>query len=154
MCIGFGSEMEEEVCHHLALENIAKLAEQNGFLGSCSLIKGPEFTFYKQACEFGWHLARKSHIHTKVISAVEGKFEENNLYKEGIDALVGKAKVINYINPLMSIMWFFDLKKVVSNNLLAKDFGLTNTNVDVLIVFRQLIDKLTQIKRKRKAIPL
>lgn len=154
MCIGFGTETEEELCHHSALENIAHLTQQGGFLGSCSLTKGPEFTLYKKACEFGWNQTRKSHIHTKVISAVEGHFGESNLY-DGIDAQVASGvKVINYINPLMPIMWFFDLKKVIANNYLAKPFGVTSTSTDVLIVYRQMIDQLAEIKRKRQVIPL
>lgn len=154
MCIGFGTEMEEGVCHHLALENIAKISEIGGFLGSCSLMtENSQYEAYKDACEYGWKDVRKSHIHTKVISAVEGKFGDENLY-DGIDAQVGGVKVMNYTNPLMGIMWFFDLGKVMMRNKLATPFENTNTATDVLMVYRQMIDQLAKTKRARKPIPL
>lgn len=154
MCVGFGAEMEEGVCHYSALENISRITEDGGFWGSCSLITGnPNYEAYKRACEHGWEGTRKSHIHTKVISAVEGKFGEENLY-DGIDAQVGGVKVVNWTNPLMSIMWFFDLATVMASNKLDVAFSITNTYTDVLMVYRQMIDELAKTKRVRKQLPI
>ncbi|MDQ7037291.1 MAG: DUF1152 domain-containing protein [Anaerolineae bacterium] len=36
--IGFGTEVEEGVCHHHALENMAALTKARAFYGSCSLL--------------------------------------------------------------------------------------------------------------------
>lgn len=36
-CIGFGTEIEEALCHYTALENMAALVKSGGFLGSCAL---------------------------------------------------------------------------------------------------------------------
>jgi hypothetical protein len=154
MCVGFGAEMEEGVCHYSALENISKITENGGFWGCCSLITGnPNYESYKKACEHGWDGVRKSHIHTKVISSVEGKFGDENLY-DGIDAQVGGTKVINWINPLMSIMWFFDLDKVMMRNKLDVPFSITNTYTDVLMIYRQMIDQLATTRRSKKCLPI
>lgn len=154
MCLGFGTEMEEGLCHYSAFENISKISENGGFLGSCSLIIGnPNYEAYKRACEYGWKDVRKSHIHTKVISAVEGKFGDDNLY-EGVDAQLIDKTVVNWINPLMSIMWFFDLNKVISRNKLHLPFSVANTYTDVMMIYRQMVDKLLFNEKKRKKIPL
>lgn len=36
-CIGFGTEVEEKVCHYNALENMAALVKAGAFYGSCAL---------------------------------------------------------------------------------------------------------------------
>jgi hypothetical protein len=152
VCLGFGTEMEEALCHHSALENMAVLTRDGAFLGSCSLVKGDEYDLYKRGCEHGWSDGRKSHIHSKVISAVEGLFGNTNLYCD-VDARVGALQVINYITPLMPIYWFFHLEPVIQRNALAKPLSITNTWTDVMMVYRQLIDVLKP-QRPRQALPL
>jgi len=153
VCSGFGSELEEDVCHHHVLENIALLCENGGFLGSCSLLKGTkEFEIYKEMCEWVWSEGRKSHIQTKVISAVEGVFGNNNLY-EGVEAnILGNTEAKNYITPLTSMYWFFDLHKVMLQNVLYDALSKTATATDLLMVYRQSID--TVKKRARMGLPL
>lgn len=150
-CMGFGTELEEGLCHHHVLRNMADLMADDAFYGCCALSKKTSgYKKYKEACEYVWSNARKSHIHTKVISSVEGKFGNENLY-DGVDAQVGGEKCVNYISPLMGIYWFFDLQKVVAKNRIAKAISQTNTSTDVLMIYRQMIDQLG--RRSREPIP-
>lgn len=152
VCLGFGTETDEEVCHNHALQNMAALAADGAFWGCSSLTKDdPEYQVYREVCEYAWADGRrKSHVHTKVISAVEGKFGDDSLYSDVDPQLGGKTNTVNYINPLMPIMWFYDLDKVLARNKLAKLFENTNLSTDVLMIYRSNKPSL----RKRQSIPL
>jgi hypothetical protein len=153
VCVGFGSETDEDVCHHFALENMAALAGDGAFWGCSSLTKDdPEYQAYKEVCNevFLTPGRRKSHIHTKIISAVEGKFGDDSLYTDVDPQLTEKSNTVNYINPLMPIMWFYDLDKVLARNKITSRLEDTNTNADVLMVYRANKPPI----RKRQAIPL
>jgi len=149
VCCGFGTELEEGVCHHSALENIALLIAQGGFLGCCSLLKDTkEFKIYKDVCEFVWSKgSRKSHIHTRVISAALGKFGDDNLYDNIWPNLVGQ-ELQNYILPLMPIYWFFDFNKVIANNKLIHLIRDSISSVDVSIIYKQFLANTEMRKRK------
>ena len=153
-CLGFGTELEEGLCHHHVLKNMSSLLADEAFWGCCALIRDSwEFRQYRDACEYVWENYRKSHIHTKVISAVDGLFGDTNLY-EGVDAQVlDGVKCKNYISPLMSLYWFFALDWVLLKNKMAKLLKDTNTSTDVMMLYRQNIDQLNTNKRKREAIP-
>ncbi len=143
VCVGFGTELEEGLCHHHALQNIAELTKAGAFLGSCSLVKGmDEYQEYKGACENAWKNQRKSHVHTKVISAIEGEFGDSNLY-EGVDAQVaGAEKVSNFITPLMGMYWFFDFEEVAKRNKLMAVMKNSNTHTDALQLYKASISKI------------
>ena len=112
---GFGCEVEEKISHYRVLENIAELIRENAFLGSCSLTKDMDsFKFYKQAYENVMNVPnhKKSHIHPRLIPAVEGSFglqtlEHETIMSSGVSAL---------LSPLMGIMWFFDGDTIIENN--------------------------------------
>jgi hypothetical protein len=156
-CLGFGTEAEEGLCHYRALENMSALIADGAFLGACAMTPDMEaFTEYKRACEWYWEEAgRKSHIHTRVIPAVMGQFDEQTMY-EGIDARVcgsapcGKA----FVNPLMGIYWFFDLMKVYERNLFAKKLIPTVTRTDTMMIYRQCLPELMKTPRLSLPIPL
>ena len=151
VCSGFGTELEEDVCHHHVLENMATLVKNEGFLGSCSLIGSTEeFNLYKQACEWVWTQGRKSHIQTKVISSVLGLWGDTNAYSDIEANVVGVKGVKNYLSPLMAIYWFFKLDKVAEENVLYNQLVNTVTKTDLLMAFRQTIDNK---KRPKKLLP-
>lgn len=149
-CVGFGTETEEELDHYAVLKNMANLVASRAFIGSFSLTADMwEYEAYKKECERVWDGKRKSHVQTKVISAVEGKFGNDNIYSD-ID-----SKVINpvdnvFISPLSSIYWFFDLKSVVKNNVVIPTIKRSNTFADAQILFRQIELE----KQKKQALPL
>jgi hypothetical protein len=112
---GFGCEVEEKISHYRVLENIAELIRDDAFLGSCSLTKHMKsFEFYRDAYD---HVStipnhKKSHIHPRLIPAVEGSFglqtlEHETVMSSGVSAL---------LSPLMGIMWFFDGDTIIENN--------------------------------------
>jgi hypothetical protein len=111
-CVGFGTEVEEGVCHYLALENIAGLAREGGFLGSCALTPQMEaFQLYEAACRYIWEQPNhpKSHISTRIIPAVHGEFGNYHLYPDSRNTHV-------LISPLMSLYWFFDANAVINRS--------------------------------------
>jgi hypothetical protein len=144
-CLGFGTEYEESVCHHHALENIAQLAKQGGFLGACALT--PQmvcFQRYESACRFAWeHPNReKSHISTRVIPAVHGEFGDFRMY----DDVRGGA----LISPLMSLYWFFDANTVIANNQFVRALRNTEDTIEAFSVVREMIRQNPKIRPARK----
>jgi len=148
-CIGFGTEVEEAVCHYNALENIAALAKEGAFLGSCALVPQMEaFQLFEAACRYVWEQPghAKSHISTRIIPAVQGQFGNYHMYPN--DSL-GIANI--FISPLMSLYWFFDAASVIKRNLLIDLLRPTLTTHEAMIrvaTYRQHLKA-----RPRRAIP-
>jgi hypothetical protein len=146
VCSGFGTELEEGVCHHRVLENISLLCKDGGFLGSCSLVQGPEFDEYKRICERVWENNRKSHVQTKVIASVLGDFGKANLYEDSEAKIINSTKNI-FLSPLMGIYWFFKLSNVMKYNRLYGSLSQTTTKTDLFMVYRQMIDNLKPMRK-------
>lgn len=104
MCIGFGTEVEEKVCGHNVLMNMANIIKNNGFIGSCSLTKDMNgYKLYKNACMFAFtqqEFQRTSHIHRRILPAIEGEFGNHHFTDEDLATDV-------FISPIMPICWFF-----------------------------------------------
>lgn len=113
MCVGFGTEVEEKVCGHNVLMNMANIIKNNGFIGSCSLTKNSNsFKLYRNACLFAFseqELNRTSHIHRRILPAVEGEFGDFHMTDEDLDKEI-------FISPFMSICWFFHYECVFMYN--------------------------------------
>lgn len=141
-CAGFGTETEENLNHYRILENIAALAGEGAFLGSFSLTKDmPEFKLYKEECEHAWaDNRRKSHIQTKIISAVNGQFGDKNEYTD-IDPRVVNSTGVSFVSPLSSIYWYFDLDAVAKRNKVVPALKATTTFIDAKIVMRDFLNK-------------
>jgi len=151
--LGFGVETEENLCHYHVLKNIATLAKQGRLYGSCSLTSDMEgFQKYKENCLEAWDNKRKSHIHTKIIPAVEGEFGDYHMYGDIDPKLLVQESNEYFISPLMPIYWFFDLEGVVKENLLVKHLRNSSTFTDAMILFRQALPTLK--RNPRKNIPL
>jgi hypothetical protein len=111
-CVGFGTEVEENLSHYLALENMSRITKQGGFYGSCSIVSFMDcFQQYKNACEYVWsqHEHRKSHVQTKIIPAAEGEFGDYHMFPM-------EKKADAFISPLMSVYWFFNAEAAIFNN--------------------------------------
>lgn len=150
-CVGFGSETEEELNHFRVLENIAALAKDGHFLGTCSLTKEmADFQQYEWVCKHIMEQGRKSHIQTKIISAVHGEFGDYHMYEE-IDARVWEASKSPYfISPLTGMYWFFKMDGVIKSNLVIEHLKPSNTFTDAMTLFRNNRKSL----RSRETIPL
>ncbi|MBI5957191.1 MAG: DUF1152 domain-containing protein [Chloroflexi bacterium] len=149
-CLGFGTEIEEEVCHHHALENIAALAKAGGFLGNCSLTPQMDvFQKFEAACRYVWEQPRhpKSHITTRVIPAVHGEFGNHYMYPD--DDTLNRIPI--FVSPLMSLYWWFNAETVIQHNLLIPLLSDTETTIDAFRAYAALRPHLTI--RPRKNIP-
>lgn len=153
ICFGFGTETEEDLSHFHVLENIASLIKLNGFIGSFALTKDKEsYKIYKDMCEYVWKDQKESHIHTKIISAIEGNFGNNNIYKNVDPRLVNDSKKC-FISCLMSFFWIFKLEEVVKLNKVSKYLLNTTTKTDLVVAYRQFLNTTPPTKPK-EIIPL
>lgn len=120
-CIGLGAERDISYAH--VLENIAALAEMEGFLGSCSLLKQmPAYQAYEEAVLYTQSQRHQdpSVINSSIVSAVQGHYGNYHL----TDKTKGSQL---WISPLMSMYWFFDLPVVVKRHLFLRYILWTNT---------------------------
>ncbi len=111
--IGFGTEIEERLCHYHALQNMGELAAQGGFLGSCALTpQMPAFQFYEEMGRYIFEQPdhKHSHISTRIIPATHGEFGHTSMYPED------KIPRDLCLSLLMSLYWFFDVGVVCANN--------------------------------------
>lgn len=141
VCVGFGTENEENLNHFRCLENISSLIKDNAFYGTSTLLKSDKaFNLYKECCETAWKNGRISHIHPKIIAAVEGGFGSSppELVSSGDALLANKSENLPFINPLMALYWFFDLMTIVKRNRLSEIIKSSNTFVDVKILLKSM----------------
>ncbi len=147
VCLGFGTEVEEQVCHHHALQNIAELARAGAFLGSCALIQQMEaFQLFEAAARYTFEQPNhpRSHISTRIIPAVNGEFGDYHMYPDSRDVHV-------LISPLMSLYWFFDANAVIERNLLIELLRDTFSTREAFWRVQNFLK--TRSLRPRKSIP-
>lgn len=145
--VGFGTEVEEGVNHYHALENIAALAREGAFFGSCSLTpQMPAFQLYEQAARYVWEQAhhQRSHIGVRVIPAVRGEFGNYHMYPQDHEA---RTPVL--ISPLLGIYWFFDAHIVSQRSFLTEALRGTTTTNQAFTIYMLLRRELS-LRRDRK----
>ena len=135
------------------LENMSNLAFYDKFYGSFSLTHNmQEFQLYLRECHKTWgEERRKSHIQTKIISAVAGHFGSKNFYSE-VDPRLENPVDHCFISLLSSLYWMFDLDAVIENNLIVQSLKTANTFTDAKLLLRQFMMK--QQLRSHETIPL
>lgn len=141
MCYaGFWAETEENVNYFRVLQNMSSAAAKGGFFGSFSLTSGmPEFAEYTKACEAAWDAGRrKSHIQTKIISATNGKLE--NQYTD-VDPQLAFSTGVSYISLLTSVYWFFDFDMIAGQNKAIKTMKNSNTFTDAKLLLRNFLNQ-------------
>jgi hypothetical protein len=112
-CVGFGAE--EDISYAHVLENIAKLSQEDVFLGSCSLVRQMEsYQEYEKGILYVQSQQDSSVINSSVVSAVQGNFGDYHLTEKTSGSTLR-------ISPLMPIYWFFDFQGVAKHNLLVED---------------------------------
>lgn len=150
-CIGFGTEVEEQVCHYNALQNIAALTQAGGFLGGCALTpQMPAFQQFEAACRYVWEQPRhkKSHITTRIIPAANGEFGNHQMYP-GEGFLGPEVPIL--ISPLMSLYWFFDVATVIERSQVIKLIRGSMTKREAFIGYARM-GQFT-IQRPRRSLP-
>jgi hypothetical protein len=138
VCLGFGTEIEERVCHHLVLENIAAITKVGGFLGACALTAQMEcFQRYEAACRYVWEQRnhQKSHISTRIVPAAHGEFGNHHLYT--VD-----SNVSVYLSTLMTLYWWFDADAVIQRNVLIDKIKDTQATEEVFRIIHETRRKM------------
>ncbi|MFO0813439.1 MAG: DUF1152 domain-containing protein [Gemmatales bacterium] len=148
MCLAFGVDSYHGVCHTHAFEAIADLTRQGAFLGALTLLqKMPEVQQYIQATEsvFAAMPHHPSIVNASVLSALEGQFGDHHRTKRTQGSIL-------WINPLMTIYWFFHLEPVARRVQYLPEIRKTQTYFDLveaIEAFRGRCEKL----RERSTIP-
>lgn len=145
-CLGFGAERDIAYAH--VLENIARLTEDGGFLGACSLTPQMEvYQAYEEAVLYVQNneFQDPSVINSSIVSAVQGHYGNYHLTEKTRDSRL-------WISPLMPIYWFFDLPTVAQHNLYLSQLRNTDTFMDAVRAY-MLYARLVP-KRSSERIPL
>jgi hypothetical protein len=146
-CVGFGIDAFHGVCHAHWLENVARLAGDGGFLGAVALLQRmPEVKLYLEAVDDADAATpeRPSIVNGSVASAIEGRFGDHHRSSRT------KGSTL-FINPLMGLMWMFDLPTVARGCLYIDRLTETQTIWDVQLAIEAFRDGLTT--RKPRTIP-
>lgn len=126
-CIGFGIDSYHGVRHAQFLENVAALSRTGAYWGSVSMTTElPEVRLYLDAVQ---HAAgetnRPSIVNGCIADAIAGAYGDVHRHP---DRTRGSTL---WVNPLMSLMWSFDLYEVARSNLYLDDLEGTQGVWDV-----------------------
>lgn len=123
VCVGFGVDAYHGVCHAQVLGAIASLSKSGGFLGCLSLHpEEHEVQLYKEATEFVIDAMpnRPSIVNASILSSIDGEYGD---YHRTHKTVGNKL----WINPLMSILWAFELQDVARRCLYLDRIRRTHT---------------------------
>jgi len=123
MCVGFGIDTYHGVCHANWLENVAEISSDGGFLGATALLKSmPEVQRYIDAVNVAEAATplRPSIVNGSIVSAIEGRFGNYHRTSRTESSQL-------FINPLMTILWSFDLAAVARRNLYLESLRKTDS---------------------------
>lgn len=149
LSVGFGIDHFHGVSHFRFLENVAQIAKDGGYLGMFQIIREMEESKkYIEAIKFVNEkmIGKESIVSNSIISALEGEYGNHHR----INRTEGSEL---WINPLMTIYWCFDLRRVIQK---IKYFDkIRNVNTisgfnGELFKYREELDKL----RGKKQIPI
>ena len=112
-CVGFGIDTFHGVCHANWLENVGALTRSGAFLGAMALLEPmPEVQSYIDAVDAGDMATprRPSIVNGSIVSAINGYFGDFHRTSRTSGSQL-------FINPLMTLLWCFDLEGVARRNL-------------------------------------
>lgn len=147
LSIGFGVDDYHGVLHYDVLNSIACLAQDHAFLGSWSLVlEQSETQDYVAAVVYAnKHHRQQSIVHNSIVSAIQGHFENYHV----ISRTHGTEL---FINPLMSIIWAFNVDGIY-RHLLFTDQLKDMEDFGQVIAFLNTERNKLQLRPKKK-IPL
>ncbi len=126
LSVGFGVDLFHGVCHAQVLRAMAELTKEGGYLGAMALLpEMPEVQKYLAAVAYAQeHTSRQSIVSASIVDAISGNFGNHHSTTR-----TGGSKL--FINPLMSLCWFFDLPAVAERLLYLDRISDTRTWRDV-----------------------
>lgn len=146
-CVGFGVDTYHGVCHANWLENVAALTAEGAFFGATALLQRmPEVRLYLDAVNAADMATSRqpSIVNGSIASAIEGHFGDYHR-----NPRTESSKL--FINPLMSLLWAFDLPAVARRNLYLDRLADTETNWDIHLAIAQFSETVRH--RPWEAIP-
>ncbi len=147
--LGFGVDHYHGVSHFRFLENIAKLSQTGAYLGLFQLLLDmEEGQLYADAVQFANKRmpGMESIVSNSIVSALEGQY--GNYHRT---ARTQGSHL--WINPLMTIYWAFDLRKVIPELKYYDQIKYTNTLSEFNGKLAGYRSKLTTYRRS-KQIPI
>ncbi|GAB4520042.1 MAG: DUF1152 domain-containing protein [Anaerolineae bacterium] len=147
-CIALGAELDMAYGH--IMENIAWLARHEAFLGTCSLVS--QMASYRRYEEAVLYTHQQPHqdpsvINASLVSAVQGHYGNYHLTPKTRNSRL-------WINPLMSMYWFFHLHPVARRNLIYDRLRWTDSREDLFRTYIQLQGSIATRQSHPKNIPL
>jgi len=146
-CVGFGIDAYHGVCHAHWLENVAALTAEGAFLGATAVLQSmPEVRLYLDAVTAA-DLAtsrQPSIVNGSIASAIEGHFGDYHRSPRTQNSQL-------FINPLMTLLWTFDLAAVARRNLYLDRLSNTETSWDIHLAIEDFRE--TVRRRPWVAIP-
>ena len=146
-CLGFGIDAYHGVCHALALENIAALEREGGYLGAFSIPgSSTEARLYREAVLHAQQATpvRPSIVHAQITAALAGEF--GNVHAS--DRTRGSEL---FVNPLMGIYFTFDLPTLARSVHYLDRLEGTQTLMQVSLAIEEYRHSVTP--RAQRAIP-
>jgi hypothetical protein len=149
-CVGFGVDAFHGVSHRDVLENVAALAKSGAYLGALSLMPdAPEVEAWLSAL---LHVqsrtpGRESIVNASVADAVRGEFGDHRSVPR-----TRESPHELFINPLMSLLWSFELDALAQRCLYARALASTQTIFEVHAVIEAF--RRETKTRPRRPIPL
>lgn len=142
-CLGFGVDHFHGVQNSCTFQAISELTEMDGFLGSFSLVNSMESAKqYMDACKFAFtemphHI---SIVNASIMTALRGKYGDVHFTPRTHGSTL-------WINPLMSVYWYFKLPVVADRCLYLDELKETETLQDVKEAIRRGAYLKTEIRR-------
>ncbi|NRB47370.1 MAG: DUF1152 domain-containing protein [Saprospiraceae bacterium] len=121
--LGFGVDHFHGVSHFRFLENVAKLSETGAYLGLFQLLREmEEGQLYANAVEYANQRmpGMESIVSNSIISALDGEYGDYHRTQRTTGSHL-------WINPLMTIYWAFNLRKLVPQIKYYHQIKHTNT---------------------------
>jgi hypothetical protein len=145
VCLGYGVDAFHGVCHNDVLQNTATLSRKQGFLGTLTMLPHhSDFQLFQQACEYAFERMETSIVCGSVLHATNGKFGD---YK--FTPRTGGTPL--FLNPLMSMYFAYDLRRVAEENLFISDPAFQRTKSCMEI--SRLIREKRQTLKIKEATP-
>ncbi|MBT8493255.1 MAG: DUF1152 domain-containing protein, partial [Deltaproteobacteria bacterium] len=128
-CVGFGIDSYHGVAHADFLENVAGLVKAGAFLGTHALLptaSGVEG--YLAALDYVHERTpgRESIVNSSLAAAVRGEFGDHHTLER-----TRRSGTELFINPLMSLVWTFDLEPLAARCRYAEALDGTQTMFEV-----------------------
>ncbi|PRQ06307.1 DUF1152 domain-containing protein [Enhygromyxa salina] len=146
--VGFGVDSFHGVAHVDVLEAIAAIDQAGGYLGVFPLLRGmPEVERYREACEYVCAATptRPSIVNLSILSAIDGEFGDHHR-----TARTRGSEL--FINPLMNLMFAFELGPLAQRVLYLDALEQTQTIYEISAVLERV--RGAKGGRPRRSIPI